>query len=99
MIEIDHATEQVPALVQSQININDAGWPELTLLPGVSETLARRMVEFRQQHGRFRSLDELEMVNGIGPRSLARMRPHLVPLAGRPTEVSPALGGAAIPSN
>ena len=99
LIDIDLATEQVEVVVQSQININDAEWPELTLLPGISETLARRMVKFRQQHGRFGSLDELEMVTGIGPRSLARMRPHLVPLAGGPTEVGPALDGAAVQSN
>ncbi len=95
LIDIDLATEQVGV----EININDAEWPELTLLPGISETLARRMVKFRQQHGRFGSLDELEMVTGIGPRSLARMRPHLVPLAGRPMEVGPELDGAAVPSN
>ncbi len=74
LIDIDLAT----GLVQSQININDAKWPELTLLPGISETLARRLVKYRQLHGRFRSLDELQEVNGIGPKSLARMRPHLV---------------------
>ena len=81
MIDIEHATEQVRAVVRNQININDAKWPELTLLPGVSETLARRLVKYRQLHGRFRSLDELQEVHGIGPRSLGRMRPYLVRVA------------------
>lgn len=66
--------------IQLAIDLNEAPWQEFTLLPDVSETLARRIVEFRSQNGRFRSLDELQQVQGIGPRTLELVRPFFVPL-------------------
>jgi competence protein ComEA len=39
--------------------------------------LARRIVEHREAKGLFRQLDDLLQVKGIGPRLLARLKPHL----------------------
>jgi competence protein ComEA len=36
--------------------------------------LARRIVEYRRQHGPFRSFEELRAVRGLGPRLLERLR-------------------------
>ena len=84
MIHIDRLDkDQRPGAPHLQIDINQAGWPEITLLPGISETLARRVVEFREQHGRFQSLDDLQQVPGIGPISLGRIQPFLAPLTAR----------------
>ena len=69
-----------PRKIDFRIDVNAAEWPELTLLPEVSETLARRIVEFRDAQGRFESLNELEKVRGIGPRTLEQIRPYLEPL-------------------
>jgi competence protein ComEA len=62
-------------------DINQADWPELCELPGIGATLARRIVEHRQSHGPFRSLDDLRRVRGIGPKTLERIRPYLAPLS------------------
>jgi competence protein ComEA len=43
--------------------------------------LAKRIVEHREHHGAFRSVDELLGVPGIGARSLERLRPHVTVLA------------------
>lgn len=62
---------------QFTIDINSATWVEWLQLDGIGETLARRIVEHRDQHGPFRSIDDLNEVHGIGPAKLEQMRPHL----------------------
>lgn len=52
------------------VYINTATLPELTELPGVGETLAQRIIDFREANGPFMSLDDLDQVNGIGPSLL-----------------------------
>lgn len=77
LIEIDRAASH-PA--HFQLDINEAGWPELSVLPGVGETLARRIVESRAETGRFADVEDLRRVRGIGPRTLERIRPYLRPV-------------------
>lgn len=48
------------------VNINIAGVSELTSLPGIGETRAERIVEYRSSHGAFASREELKNVSGIG---------------------------------
>ncbi len=48
------------------IDINTADVAELTDLPGIGEVLARRIVEYRETHGDFKSTGELMNVEGIG---------------------------------
>jgi competence protein ComEA len=77
LIEIDRADRR-PA--QFQLDINEADWPELSVLPEIGETLARRIVESREKEGPFADLDDLERVRGIGPKTLEQIRPYLRPL-------------------
>lgn len=74
LIDIDLAP---PIQYRFVIDINSADWPELTLLPGISETYARRIVEFRNANGPFQSVEDLLMVQGIGPKRLQAMREFL----------------------
>ncbi len=74
LIEIDRAP---PLQLSYQVNVNEADWPELTLLPKIGETLARRIVEHRETHGPFRSVDELQRVKGIGPKTLRQIAGHV----------------------
>ncbi|MBI2826885.1 MAG: helix-hairpin-helix domain-containing protein [Planctomycetia bacterium] len=63
-----------------EVDINEADWPELAQLPGVGETLARRIVESRQTDGPFADHEELRRIRGIGPRTLERIKPFLRPM-------------------
>ena len=56
------------------ININTATASQLTALNGIGETKAAAIVEYREQHGRFTSVDELLNVRGIGEKTLANIR-------------------------
>jgi len=56
------------------IGINSAGEEELAALPGIGETLAGRIVEYREQIGRFSSVGQLLNVNGLGDKKLSAVR-------------------------
>ena len=86
-----------PGTVPYVVDLNQADWVEFTVLPGIGETLAKRIVEFRETQGPFREIEDISRVNGIGPRTLERLRPYLRPLndfdatAGNPQPKSPEL--------
>ena len=56
------------------VNVNLAGPEELETLPGIGEVLAAAIVQYREEHGPFTSLDQLEDVSGIGPVTLEEIR-------------------------
>lgn len=54
------------------IDVNEATYAELNLLPGVGEKLAREILRYRTEHGRFESLEDLTKIPGIkGGRMIA----------------------------
>jgi len=57
------------------IDINTATQADLEALPGIGPVLAKRILDFRQQHGPFKQLADLEQVSGIGPKKLAQIKP------------------------
>lgn len=58
------------------VNLNDASESELETLPGVGPATAKAIVDYRSQHGRFRSVDDLLNVRGIGPAKLEQIKPY-----------------------
>ncbi len=73
--------ERLPAVQAGfRLDVNRAEWPEWTLLPRIGETLARRIIATRDRVGRFETHDDLLDVSGIGPKTLAQMRPYLLPI-------------------
>lgn len=59
------------------VDLNSASADQLVAVPGIGESLARRIVEFRDKNGAFQSVDDLLKVQGIGEKSLQKLRPHL----------------------
>jgi len=59
-----------------QIDVNTANVAELERLPGVGPTLAKRIVDYRSAHGRFQSPDDLQQVQGIGPKTYETLREY-----------------------
>ncbi len=59
------------------LDLNTATAADLEELPGVGPATAAAILEYRQQHGRFRSVDDLLEVRGIGEAKLAALRPKV----------------------
>ena len=77
LVELDRSEPRDAAFL---VDLNQADWPELVQLPGIGETLARRIVESRQQDGPFVDHEDLTRVRGIGPKTLDAVRPYLLPM-------------------
>lgn len=67
----------------ARIDLNTADLTALETLPGVGPVTAGRIVDWRQAHGRFASVEQLREVDGIGARTYARLAP-LVQVDGQP---------------
>jgi len=59
------------------VNINTASVEQLTLLPRVGGVVAQRIVDFRDKNGRFKSLEDLMLVQGVGEKTFELLRPHI----------------------
>lgn len=56
------------------VDLNAAELAELDALPGIGPVIAQRILDWRAEHGRFSTVDELAEVVGIGPSLLAGLR-------------------------
>src|SRR3954452_226700 len=61
------------------VSLATATAEDLDSLDGIGPTLAQRIVEYRQQHGGFHSLDELRQVDGIGDKRFQQLKNALQP--------------------
>jgi competence protein ComEA len=59
------------------IDLNTATLAQLDGLPGVGPVLAQRILDWRNEHGRFTSADELQEVSGVGPKKFESLKPHV----------------------
>ena len=59
------------------LNINTASAEELQTLPNIGERMAKRIIDYRTQHGDFASVDALQNVRGIGPKTLEKLKPFI----------------------
>ncbi len=59
-----------------KINLNTADQYDLRRLPGIGEKRAQDIVDYREAHGPFQSVDELDNVSGIGPGILDGLREY-----------------------
>jgi len=67
----------VPVADPRPLDLNHASADEISRLPGVGPSLARRIVEERDRRGRFESSDNLRGILGMGPKKLAALREHV----------------------
>ena len=58
----------------SKVNINTANEKELDTLPGIGETTARKIIEYRNENGKFSSIEDIKNVKGIGESKFEEIR-------------------------
>lgn len=72
-VEIQAVILPVTFVEAGPLDLNRASAEELEKLPGIGPVLARRIVEWREAHGPFQSLQDLLNVPGIGPKTLEKL--------------------------
>ena len=71
-------TAPTGAAKSGPVNLNSATLEQLDALPGVGPATAQAILDYRAQHGRFRSVEELLEVRGIGEAKLADLRDRVL---------------------
>ncbi len=66
-----------PESIRLKIDLNRAEWYELIILPGIGEKKARAIVEYRKRSGRFKTIEQLCGVNGIGIHTVKNIKDRL----------------------
>ena len=61
----------------SKVNINTGGVEELKALPGVGDLLAQKIIDYREENGKFKTIDELKNVSGIGDKKFESMKEYV----------------------
>ena len=61
-----------------RLDVNAASYEELLALPHVGPQLAHRIISYREQNGRFSSLEELKKVGGVGPFKFRTIERYLI---------------------
>lgn len=68
---------EAPMIIDGLININTAEIALLTELPGVGQSLAQRIVAYREENGLFADVQDLLNVSGIGKSKLEELLPYI----------------------
>lgn len=74
---IAYVKKDISALTEKSININTAGITELVKLPGIGEKTAEKIIELRTDRGKFKRLEELMDVKGIGEAKFNKIKKFL----------------------
>lgn len=61
-----------------KVNINEAKQEDFEQLPGIGPSIAKRIVEYREQNGKFTSIDELQEVKGIGEAKFENIKEYVM---------------------
>jgi len=76
LIKVNCRMEKIvyPQVELARINLNRVSLPELTRIKGISAKLAQRIIEYRDLHREFISLDELKEVKGVGDQRYEKLK-------------------------
>ena len=62
---------------QHQINLNTASQQELILVPGIGNSRARKILDYRRKQGRFTMVSDLAKLGGFNPKLVEQLSPYL----------------------
>lgn len=74
----DGIVEESTTKNSGRVNINSADITQLCELPGVGESLASRIVAYREENGKYKSIEDLKNVTGIGEKKFESLKEYIV---------------------
>ena len=78
MILKDHDMVVIPSIEHEiRISINTADLDELCMLSGIGPSTAQKIIDYRNEHGLFQSLEDLMNVKGIGPSRFEKIKDRI----------------------
>lgn len=70
----EQGSESGTSAASGKVNINTATVEQLTTLKGVGEATAQKIIDYRQQNGSFKKIEDLKNVSGIGDKRYAALK-------------------------
>ena len=67
----------IPKQEEGLVNINSANETELQVLEGIGEKRAKNIVQYREQHGLFESIEEIKNISGIGNKTFEQIKSRI----------------------
>lgn len=60
-----------------KVNINTANQSELETLPGIGPSTALKIIQYREENGKFKNIEDIKKVNGIGESKYSKIRDYI----------------------
>lgn len=76
--EMEYTVSSENTNLNNKININKASVEELEKITGIGEALANRIVAYREENGKFSSIEDLKNVSGIGDKKFESIKEQIV---------------------
>ena len=71
---ITEAAETEKEVINDKVNINVASVEVIAQLDGIGEKMAQRIIDYREANGDFNAIEEITLVNGIGPKKFEEIK-------------------------
>ncbi|MGJ8682624.1 ComEA family DNA-binding protein [Paraglaciecola sp.] len=62
----------------SKVNLNTASLEQLVSLPGVGKKKAAAIIEYRTKHGKYKSIEDVMKVKGVGKKMLTKFKSQII---------------------
>ena len=60
-----------------KFNLNEVSWEALTLIPGIGENTAKKIIMYRLKNGKFYRVEDVLKVKGIGRKTYEKLKPYV----------------------
>lgn len=75
--EIQQSSNGAGTTSNSKVNINKATSAELTTVPGIGESTAKKIIAYRDENGKFKSVEDIKNVSGIGDSKYEKIKDYI----------------------